>query len=579
MGKKKQAFKIGFYIRVSTEEQAQNIEGSIRNQEERLKSHVEFKNSHGHFGEIKEVFIDRARSGKDTNRPELQKLLEAIRQGEINFVMATELSRISRSIKDFAEIWDLMQSHGCGFQSLRENFDTTTAAGELVLFSMANLAQFERRQVSERVALNMNARAKRGLYNGGVVPFGYKLIADKPGYLDVDKNQSKIVQRAFQVFLKEESLSKTAKWLNENGYKMERFTSGGGKFRLDFFTVENLHHILRNKVYVGVRTYKDKDDEIEVDAVWPAIVERDLFDRVQKMLTQNKSRRKTSYPKRHPYLLSGITFCEICGDHLSGKSAHGKKRKIPYYEHSWRTKRGSTLTQKSFDCGNHRRFLADKLEKIVLAEVEKLVTNAPLVRKLLLQAQLVHKQSSSTKELESLKAKLYSYNSQLDALAERLSQLPKSVSAKPIFKQMERIEALKAETSGKIERLRGTDSGRQAEPPIELSEYRKFLASLKDLLRGDDQAIKAKIIKRLIHRIEVGKESVTISYKADKPSLLREPLDLGSRFFLCQKSGKVLEFPNKKGGQDSCPAASDFSLNFSSVRCSKSLTNGSEGGT
>ena len=158
-------FKIGIYIRVSTEEQAKNIEGSIKNQEERLKAHVEYKNSREHFGEITHKFVDRAKSGKDTNRPELQRLLKAIRDGEINFVLATELSRVTRSIKDFSGIWELMQQHSCGFQSLRENFDTTTAAGEMVLFSMANLAQFERRQVSERVSLNMNARAKRGLYN------------------------------------------------------------------------------------------------------------------------------------------------------------------------------------------------------------------------------------------------------------------------------------------------------------------------------------------------------------------------------------------------------------------------------
>jgi DNA invertase Pin-like site-specific DNA recombinase len=103
------------------------------------------------FLEITETFIDRARSGKDTNRPELQRLLlTAIRRREVTLVMVTELSWLSRSIKDFAEIWEMMQAHDCGFLSLRENFDTTTAAGEMVLYSLANIAQYERRQVSER---------------------------------------------------------------------------------------------------------------------------------------------------------------------------------------------------------------------------------------------------------------------------------------------------------------------------------------------------------------------------------------------------------------------------------------------
>lgn len=107
--------RISFYIRVSTEEQASNPEGSIKNQEERLRMAVKLKNMEGHFGDIVSVYIDRAKSGKDTNRPELQKLLMAIRKRETNLVMVSELSRISRSIKDFSEIWQLMKIMTVGF--------------------------------------------------------------------------------------------------------------------------------------------------------------------------------------------------------------------------------------------------------------------------------------------------------------------------------------------------------------------------------------------------------------------------------------------------------------------------------
>ena len=71
--------KVGFYIRVSTEEQAENPEGSIKNQEERLHSYLKLKNMEGSFGEVAGIYIDRAKSGKDTNRPELQRLLQANR--------------------------------------------------------------------------------------------------------------------------------------------------------------------------------------------------------------------------------------------------------------------------------------------------------------------------------------------------------------------------------------------------------------------------------------------------------------------------------------------------------------------
>lgn len=94
MVNQKQQFKIGLYIRVSTEEQAENPEGSIRNQEDRLRQAVAYKNCHGNFGEIKGVFVDPRISAKDMRRPKLKELLRAIRAKEIDLVMVTELSRL-----------------------------------------------------------------------------------------------------------------------------------------------------------------------------------------------------------------------------------------------------------------------------------------------------------------------------------------------------------------------------------------------------------------------------------------------------------------------------------------------------
>lgn len=222
-------FKIALYIRVSTEEQAENPEGSIRNQEDRLRQAVDYKNRIGDFGQIVGVFTDAGISAKDMRRPKLQELLRAIRSKEVNLVMVTELSRLSRNSRDFIEMWDMMRSLGCGFTSLREDFDTTTAAGEMVLFQLMNLAQFEGRQTSERVEANIAARAARGLYNGGCVPVGYKTIPDKPGYLEIDEEMAKTVRAAFTAFLKEGALAPAAIWLNDNGYRLRKDMEGGGR--------------------------------------------------------------------------------------------------------------------------------------------------------------------------------------------------------------------------------------------------------------------------------------------------------------------------------------------------------------
>ena len=136
-----------------------------------------------------------------------------------------------------------------------------------------------------------------------------------------------------------------------------------------------------------------------------------------------------------------------------------------------------------------------------------------------------------------MKAEYYGYTSQLDALAERLSQLPKSVSATPIFKQMEKVEKLKKEAEAKLQEIKKMGA-RLSEPPIDLKSYEKFLESLKSIMKTASPEMKSKIIRRLIHRIEVGKKEVKIYYNVDKSSLVREPMYLGSRIFFMPKTGQ-----------------------------------------
>ena len=73
----------------------------------------------------------------------------------------------------------------------------------MVLYTIANISQFERKQVSKRVKANFLARAKRGLFNGGSVPFGYLLDAEHKGHLLINEEEAKIVRRAFVTYLEE----------------------------------------------------------------------------------------------------------------------------------------------------------------------------------------------------------------------------------------------------------------------------------------------------------------------------------------------------------------------------------------
>ena len=513
-------YKIGLYVRNSDPKQ-DTPEGTVKNQEERLRQYVELRNMSGSFGEIVQIYTDRSISAKNMNRPAVQNLLRDVIKGRIDMIMVSELSRITRNMKDFAEVWELLKEHKCGFLCLRENVDTSNAAGEMVMFMLANIAQFERKQTSERVAASHKIRASRGLYNGGVVPLGYRTIPDKKGFLEIDPERAKTVKKAFDYFLKYETLNKTARRLNEDGVRINRLVQGGGRWqRLEFFTFDNLHHILSNKAYKGVRVYKDGEKECEARAVWRAIIPAAKFDRVQGILKGNRSKKKPFTPQRYPYILPGLTFCAQCGEVMCGKSAHGRGRKYGYYEHSWAMKKGSTFVAEILKCNPHR-VPARKLEAAVLGSIHQLVENPDFVREMIAEATKICLEDGNNREIRRLQSAIAGYNSNLEALTERVGELPKGVSAATFYRQMEKLEATKQEA---LERLRELESNRGIRGlPADFKDYTAFLGlAARALGEFSDPEAKAKIVRRLIHKVEIGVDEVKIHYYTGKDEISGE---------------------------------------------------------
>ena len=398
-------FKIGIYVRVSTEEQAENPEGSIKNQEERLREFVKLKSLGCAFGEIREVFVDAGISAKDMNRPAFQRLLRKIESKEIDLVLVTELSRFTRSIKDFSILWEFLEKHDCKFLSIKDNFDTSTAAGEMVMYMMANVAQFERKQTAERISHAFLARAKRGLYNGGSVPLGYEIDAEKPGHLKVVPDEAEVVQEVFKTFLKQETLAKTAKSMNEKGITFPRMPRGGGKPRTGIFRIDMVHTIVRSKAYIGVRTFQTREGMEECKAMWEPIVTNEVFGKAQEMLSKNRYRKRSHLDLRYPFTLSGICFCKTCGDRMSGKSAHGRSRKIPYYEHAWATKHQAALSKKINKCDPHR-LQAEKIEPLVWQEVKRFLSVEEMTKQMLVIAENMRPKDERKSEEAKLRKKV-----------------------------------------------------------------------------------------------------------------------------------------------------------------------------
>jgi len=125
--------KVGFYIRVSTERQARVQEGSLKNQRQMLEAELERRNQQNPgWGVFVDAYVDEGLSGKNTNRPAFQRMMQDAEIGRIHTVMFTELSRLSRSLKDFLNIFEFAQKHQCDLVCLKTDIDTTSPYKNLI---------------------------------------------------------------------------------------------------------------------------------------------------------------------------------------------------------------------------------------------------------------------------------------------------------------------------------------------------------------------------------------------------------------------------------------------------------------
>ena len=136
------------------------------------------------------IYQDKGYSGKNTERPEFQRMLAAIRNGEINRVICYKLDRCSRSILDFANLMEEFQKYGVEFVSCTEKFDTSSPMGRAMLNICIVFAQLERETIQQRVIDAYLARSKRGFFMGGKTPFGFTI---EPYYLEGKKTARYVV--------------------------------------------------------------------------------------------------------------------------------------------------------------------------------------------------------------------------------------------------------------------------------------------------------------------------------------------------------------------------------------------------
>lgn len=533
---------------------------TLVSQKNRLLEYIEFQNKReANWGTLVEIYCDEGKSAKNMKgRPEFLRMLTDVKIGRINLIVATELSRLNRNIKDFCEVWDLLKDHKASFVTLRENFDTTTASGEMMVFNLINYAQYERKQTSERISANWLSRSKRGLWNGGTIPLGYDRNPKNKAELAVNEMEALTVRKIFEVFLEQETVRKTQAVVTELGIRNKSYTNKhglekGGKS----FSVDTLQSLLTNKAYIGIKELRHKDDSSEdIKAVWPAIIDKDVFQKVQERLSQNRNRYKPESWKVYPFPLTELVQCGECGKSLGGKSGTGRKEKHHYYGHAQIKNPFTKETTHQCQVKNVR---APRLEEIVTKSLRSLLSDPSLIEKWIDIYR--SKTSSELPEVQNRKKQLdqeiQSVAKKISNLVQRVAELPAEVPADPFYEQIKQLNQKLTEAKLTKEKFRTKEmdlNGQDIDQEGLKTKIERTLKNLENAPKEKQRPIFTNLVKFIEiqpMKIKIGMYAPTKEqYKATgtdgSPSPESKTQNLNEI-----KEGKLLPFsPNQRVGSN-----------------------------
>jgi site-specific DNA recombinase len=362
----KKKINCAIYTRVSSSEGLEQEFTSLDNQRESAESYIQSQKSEG-WMLLPERYDDGGYTGANTERPALQKLLTAIKDGNINCVVVYKVDRLSRSLLDFSRLLEFFEQNNVTFVSVTQAFNTNTSMGRLTLNILLSFAQFEREIISERTRDKMGAARKKGQWMGGRPALGYNL--DKENHkIVINEAEAKVIREMFSLYIKERSLLSVAKILNEKGYRTKSYMLRKGKPSGNTpFKATNIQLTLRNMLYIGKINYKGKQ---VFQGQHKAIISEDTFNKAQAILNGNRREIK-AIPRKNTGLLSQILRCKHCNSSMVYSYTKKKAYKYLYYFCLNAQKRGYA------DCPT-KTIHALKIEKQVISCLREIATDKNL---------------------------------------------------------------------------------------------------------------------------------------------------------------------------------------------------------
>ena len=349
------------YTRKSTEDGLEQEYNSLDAQRDAGEAYIASQKSEGWIC-LPDRYDDGGFTGGNMDRPALKRLLTDIEDGKVDCIVVYKVDRLSRSLIDFAKIMEILERRCISFVSVTQQFNTSNSMGRLMLNVLLSFAQFEREMISERTRDKIAATRRKGKWSGGIPMLGYD-VDPKGGRLHVNDDEAARVRGIFEAYLEYQSLLETAKELDKRGWLTKKWITRkgiprGGKS----FNKHNLLKLLTNRIYLGKITYKDE----AYDGEHPAIVDTEIFERVQRLLKRNARSGSHHIRNKFGVLLKGLVRCVPCGCAMAPSHAtKNKNKRYRYYVCSNAQKRGwGVCPSPSVPAPELERFVVEQIKCI-----------------------------------------------------------------------------------------------------------------------------------------------------------------------------------------------------------------------
>ena len=377
--------RMALYARVSTQEQTRGNYPSCQSQIEELEQFCKSQD-----WQVEEIIKDEGVSAGTLKRQGMARLRHLIESGQIDGVLCTWYDRLTRS-RDFYVLDKEFKTHNVEFITLHDPTDRHTASGRFLETMLVAAKTYEREQTAEKVRTKMRMRAEKGLWNGGLVPFGFKVEPGSQVFVP-DAAKRSLLEQMFRVYIDTRSDFAVRDYLQAH-----QIPAPGGK---PTWTPSSIRDLLMNRRYIAEieinKANKGIDGlpEFESYRIVPAphepLVPRELWEMAQAIRQEkaanspNRGGKTRSYSQNQcgrVYLLQGHMTCGICGQamtpyYVCHKPNEKEKRRTTSYIHRYMC---AQRIKYRGQCDHNNYVLAKTAEKWVLDSVAQIVNSADLI--------------------------------------------------------------------------------------------------------------------------------------------------------------------------------------------------------